>query len=164
VPRRIVDARSRRRILAPDDEWNHFNIARIARNLNDRGVSVQLGAHGQREGLGAHWELWMFVQGGMTPMQALHCATIGGARYLGFDKDIGSLEKGKLADLIVLDANPLENIRNSESVHYTVVNGRVFDAATMNEVGNHPRTRRQFFFQIPGDDVAGRSTGAETDD
>jgi imidazolonepropionase-like amidohydrolase len=164
VPRRIVDARARRRTLAPDDEWNHFNIARIAKNLFDRGVSVQLGAHGQREGLGAHWELWMFVQGGMTPMQALHSATLAGAHYLGLDKDIGSLEPGKLADLIVLDANPLENIRNSESVRYTIVNGRVFDAATMNEVGNRPRTRRPFFFEIPGNDVSGRATGAAGDD
>jgi len=164
VPRRIVDARARRRILAPDDEWNHFNIARIAKNLSDRGVSVQLGAHGQREGLGAHWELWMFVQGGMTPMQALHSATIAGAHYLGMDKDIGSLEPGKLADLIVLDANPLENIRNSESVRYTIVNGRMFDAATMNEVGNHPRTRKPFFFAIPGEDVSGRNTGTDADD
>ena len=125
---------------------------------------MQLGAHGQREGLGAHGELWMFAQGGMTPMQALRAATLSGARYLGLDHAIGSLEPGKLADLIVLDANPLENIRNSESVRYTIVNGRIFDAATMNEIGNHPRTRKAFFFQIPGEDVAGRATGAETDD
>src|SRR4029079_16674736 len=118
-------------------EWNHFSNAKIVKRLYDRGVNVQLGAHGQREGLGAHWELWMFVQGGMTPLEAIRSATLNGAKYLGMEKEIGSLEPGKLADLIVLDANPLENIRNSESVRYTVVNGRVFDAMTMNEVGNH---------------------------
>ena len=108
VPREIIDERSRRRVTAPDDEWNHFNVARIAGELTQRGVKVNLGAHGQREGLGAHWELWMFVQGGMTPMQALRSATLNGARYLGMDKDIGSLEPGKLADVVVLDANPLD--------------------------------------------------------
>ena len=76
--------------MAPDDEWNHFNNAKIAADLLHKGVSVQLGAHGQREGLGAHWEMWMFVQGGMTPLEALRCATLNGARYLGMDKDIGS--------------------------------------------------------------------------
>src|SRR5436190_6702751 len=164
VPRRIIDSRARRRTLAPDDEWNHFDLAKLATRLNNKGVSVQLGAHGQREGLGAHWELWMFVQGGMTPLQALRAATLNGAHYLGLDKDIGSLEPGKLEDLIVLDANPLEKIRNSESVHYTAVNGRIYDAATMNEAGNHPRARQPFFFEVIGDDAWGRTTAATSDD
>jgi imidazolonepropionase-like amidohydrolase/Tol biopolymer transport system component len=162
VPRRVVDSH-RRRVMAPDDEWNHFNNASIAKRLNDRGVSVQLGAHGQREGLGAHWEIWMFVQGGMTPLQALRAATLSGAHYLGMDKDIGSIETGKLADLIVLGANPLENIRNSESVVYTMVNGRLFDAATMNEIGNRPRARQKFWFEQEGFESWGRLAAAAAD-
>ncbi|WP_224240484.1 amidohydrolase family protein [Hyalangium gracile] len=150
VPRRVVDSRSRRRTIAPDGEFNHIHAARAARELNDVGVSVQLGAHGQREGLGAHWETWMFGQGGMKPLQALRAATLSGARYLGLDKDIGSLEQGKLADLVVLDRNPLEDLRNTDSVRYTMVNGRLFDAATMNEVGNSPRQRAKFFFEREG--------------
>ncbi|MEO8382759.1 MAG: amidohydrolase family protein [Acidobacteriota bacterium] len=165
VPRRILDSRSRRRVMVPEDEHNHFNNARVANELRKAGVSVQLGAHGQREGLGAHWEMWMFQQGGMTPLQALRAATLSGAQYLGMDKDIGSLEPGKLADLIVLDANPLENIRNTHSVHYTVVNGRMFDSATMNELGNHPRTREPLWFEIPGSETWGpAATEALTQD
>ncbi len=125
-------------------------VAKAARELNDAGVSVQLGAHGQREGLAAHWELWMFGQGGMKPLQALRAGTLAGAQYLGMDKDLGSLEAGKLADLIVLDKNPLEDLRNSDSVRYTMVNGRLFDAATMNEVGPQPRERAKFFFEREG--------------
>lgn len=155
VPRRILDSASRRRPFAPDDEFNHFNVARVAHELNQEGVSVQLGAHGQREGLGAHWELWMMGQGGMKPLEALRAGTLSGARYLGLDGDIGSLEEGKLADLLVLDKNPLEDLRNSESVHYTVVNGRMFDAATLNELGNHPRTRSKYFFEQEGNAVWG---------
>jgi imidazolonepropionase-like amidohydrolase len=150
VPRRVVDAASRRRQLAPDEEYNHFAVAKAARELNDVGVSVQLGAHGQREGLAAHWVLWMFGQGGMKPLQALRAGTLSGARYLGLDKDIGSLEAGKLADLIILDKNPLEDLRHTDSVRYTMVNGRLFDAATMNEVGNQPRERAKFFFEREG--------------
>jgi imidazolonepropionase-like amidohydrolase/Tol biopolymer transport system component len=165
VPRRILDARSRRRTMVPEDELNHFNNARVAKELLDAGVKVQLGAHGQRESLGAHWEIWMFQQGGMTPLQALRAATLDGARYLGFDREIGSLEAGKLADLIVLDANPLDNIRNTHAVRYTVVNGRIFDAATMNEIGNHPRQRKPFFFQMPGNETWGpAATEAMTHD
>ena len=106
----------------------------------------------------------MFVQGGMTPLQAIRAATLSGAHYIGMDKDIGSLEPGKIADLLVLDGNPLENIRNSESIRYTIANGHIFDAMTMNEVGNHPRTRQPFYFELPGGESWGRATSAATDD
>lgn len=146
VPRVIVDARSRRRMMVEDDDWGHVDVARSARDIMALGGRVQLGAHGQLQGLGAHWELWMLAQGGMTPLEAIRCATLSGAQYLGFDRDLGSLEPGKLADLVVMEMNPLENIRNSESIHYVMVNGRLFDAATMNQIGNHPAPRRPFFW------------------
>ncbi|MFP2906143.1 amidohydrolase family protein [Pyxidicoccus sp. 3LFB2] len=152
VPRRVVDERSRRRNQVPEDEFNHFNAAQVARELSDSGVSVQLGAHGQREGLAAHWELWMFGQGGMKPLQALRAGTLNGARYLGLDREVGSLEVGKLADLIVLDKNPLEQLQNSRTVRYTMVNGHLYDAATLNEVGNRQRQRAKFFFEKDGNE------------
>ena len=147
VPQPTIDARSRRRVMAPEEEFNHFNVTRICKELTDRGVRVNLGAHGQREGLAAHWELWMLVQGGMTPLEAFRAATLNGASYLGMDGDIGSIEAGKLADLIVVEGNPLEDIRDSERVKYTMINGRLFDSRTLEEIGNHPRRRAKFYFE-----------------
>ena len=86
----------------------------------------------------------------MTNMEALRSATQNGAWYIGMDQDIGSIEAGKLADLIVLDKNPLDDIHNTESVRYTMINGRVFDSMTMNEIGNHPRERKLFWWERPG--------------
>jgi imidazolonepropionase-like amidohydrolase/Tol biopolymer transport system component len=147
TPREVVDERSRRRPMAPEADFNHVLIGRGAKQIADAGGLVQLGAHGQLQGLGAHWELWMFQQGGFTPMEALRAATIAGARYLGLDGDIGSIEKGKLADLVVLDRNPLDDIRNSDSVGMVMLNGRLYDAKTLNEIGNHPHERLPFWFE-----------------
>ncbi|MEM7052687.1 MAG: amidohydrolase family protein [Acidobacteriota bacterium] len=134
VPRRLIDARSRRRMLAPDDEWGHIDNARVATELARRGVGVTIGAHGQREGLATHWEMWMLEQGGMTPHEALRAGTLVGARYLGFDADVGSIEVGKLADLVVLSGNPLDDLRQTTSVEHLVLNGRLYDGRSLDQV------------------------------
>jgi len=147
TPREVIDARSRRRPMAPDDDFNHVLIARGAKQVLDAGGTVELGAHGQLQGLGAHWELWMLQQGGMSNLDAIRCATILGARALGLDTELGSIETGKLADLIVLDRNPLENIRNSTAIGMVMLNGRLYDAKTLNEIGNHPRERAKLYWE-----------------
>ena len=146
VPRHVVDARARRRMMAPEEEFYHFELARAARQVVRAGGRVQLGAHGQLQGLAAHWELWMFVQGGMTEMEALRAATIHGAEYLGLGNDLGSIEVGKLADFVILNSNPLDDISNSESIYMVVKNGQAWDR-DLNERFPGERERRLYRFQ-----------------
>ncbi len=152
TPRNVVDTKARHRTMIPEEEYTngYILVSQSCKKLADAGVKVNLGQHGQMNGIGAHWELWMLQQGGMTNMQALRCATMNGAEYIGMEKEIGSLEKGKLADLIIMDKNPLDDIKNSETVHYTMVNGRLYDCDTMNEIGNYDKKRGKFFWEIPG--------------
>jgi imidazolonepropionase-like amidohydrolase len=103
------------------------------------GAKAGLGSHGEVQGIGAHWELWMMAGGGMKPHDALRSATLDGAHSIGLSKDIGSLETGKLADLIVLDANPLEDIKNTAKIAQVMKNGRLYDAATLDET--YPRKK-----------------------
>jgi adenine deaminase len=83
----------------------------------------------------------------MSNIEALKTATIHPANYIGAGKDIGSLKVGKMADLLVLVKNPLEDIQNTNSLIYTMMNGRLYDSNTMNEVGNHPKERQPFYWE-----------------
>ncbi|OAB78223.1 amidohydrolase family protein [Cochleicola gelatinilyticus] len=150
TPRSIIDSRSRHRNMAPDKEYEngHVLVSETAKQLTDAGVKVNMGAHGQLQGLGAHWETWMLAAGGMTPMEALKAATINAAEYIGAGDYIGSLKKGKLADLLILNNNPLDNIENTLSIEKVLINGRMYDANTMHEVGNHPKERKPFFWEL----------------
>lgn len=137
-PRGQLDARSRRRQMAANDDYFFVDVSKAAKALNDRGVVVSTGAHGQIDGIGEHWETWMMAMGGMTNHEALRAATLNGAKAVGLDGDIGSLQNGKLADLIVLDADPLADIKNTLTIRYVMVNGRIYDASNMAQIGNHP--------------------------
>jgi imidazolonepropionase-like amidohydrolase len=148
TPRSIIDERARRRTTSEYGDYNHIDVSKAAKQLADAGVKVNLGAHGQIQGLGAHWELWMLAQGGMSPLQAIRAATLNGASYLGMDKEIGSLEVGKLADLVIMDANPLEDIRNSEKIKYVMINGRLYDSMTMNELISREKIRGKMWFEM----------------
>ena len=92
-------------------------------------------------------------QGGFTPWEVLRAGTYDGAWYIGMEGDIGSIEKGKLADLAIIDGNPLEDIRGTEKVAYTMINVRLYESATMNQVAPDEVTREEFFFEKEGGDT-----------
>jgi imidazolonepropionase-like amidohydrolase len=126
VPQRVLDTLGRRRLMAPDEDWHHLRVAAAAKDVVEAGGRVLLGGHGQMQGLGPHWELWAFVEAGMTPMQALRVGTRHPAEALGLDSHVGSLEAGKFADFVVLEKDPLEDIRNTETVALVVKNGQAY--------------------------------------
>jgi Tol biopolymer transport system component len=114
--------------------------AKNMKNLVEAGGIVGVGSHGEFQGLGYHWELWALQSGGMRQIDALKAATILGAEGLGLDKDLGSLETGKLADFIILEKNPLDDIRNTNTIKYVMKNGRLYDGNTCDEI--YPQQRK----------------------
>ncbi len=147
APPAALAAQNARREIAPEEDYVDAASAREAKKLADKGVQVSIGAHGQQAGLGAHWEMWSFVRGGWSPVEALRAGTIMPATSLGYAKDVGSLEVGKLADLVVLDADPTVDIRNSDKVRQVMLGGRLYDAATLNEVATGSFRRKPYWWE-----------------
>jgi imidazolonepropionase-like amidohydrolase/Tol biopolymer transport system component len=164
APPAQLAARNARFAGAPEEDYSDAGSAREAKKLADRGIQVSIGAHGQQAGLGPHWELWSFVRGGWSPIEALRAGTIMPATSLGYDKDVGSLEIGKLADMIVLDADPVSNIRNTELIHYVVLGGRIYDPMTLNEVATGKRLRQPYWWEGAGSGFAGAPEREEASD
>lgn len=147
VPPTILQARSVRRQMAPIEDYADDDAAAASKLLMEAGVPVSIGAHGQREGLAAHWEMQSFQRGGMSPLQALMTATTEPARHLGMSKDIGSIEVGKLADLVIMTDDPLEDIANAESLTHVMLGGRLYESVTMNEIETGESQRLPYWWE-----------------
>ena len=135
VPWELLDNMVRRRAqwFLPE-EYGHAAIAKGVADIVRAGGKAGLGSHGQLQGLGAHWETWNLQSGGLTPHETLRVVTLFGAEAIGLQQDVGSLETGKMADLIVLDRNPLENIKNTNSIRYVMKNGELYEGDTLNMI------------------------------
>jgi hypothetical protein len=157
-PHFAIDSIYRRHAWISPDEYQFPNVARGVAKVAQAGGNVSLGAHGGAElliqGFDAQWELWAMAgegqpkgQSAMTPMQALRAATFGGADKIGFSPDLGTLETGKIADLVVLDANPLDDIHNTNKISFVIKNGEVFEADSMKEDYPQQTAGPTFFWQ-----------------
>ena len=147
VPPQMLQARAVRRQMVPEEDYADDAAGKGAKQLMEAGVAVSIGGHGQREGLASHWEMWSFARGGMSNLQALMTATTEPARHLGFEKDLGTLEKGKLADLVILSDNPLDDIRHTDKVEHVMLGGRLYEAETMNEVHTGDAKRLPYWWE-----------------
>jgi Tol biopolymer transport system component len=149
TPHSDLDGSVLRRPWFHEQEYSFPLAAKVLADIVAAGGKVGLGGHGQRQGIQCHWELWAIASGGMSNQDVLKVGTIFGAEAIGMAKDLGTLEKGKLADLVVLDRNPLENIRNTNSVRMVMKNGELYDADTLDQVWpQQKKLPRQYWWDL----------------
>jgi imidazolonepropionase-like amidohydrolase len=132
IPHAVIDGKVRRSAWFHKDEHVFPKIAASAARVVKAGGRVCIGSHGEMQGIGYHWEMWALAEGGLPPMDVLRAATLHGAEAIGYAQDLGSLEPGKLADLLVLTKDPLADIRNTVSIRYVMKNGELFEGDTLD--------------------------------
>src|SRR5580692_3719595 len=147
TPHKIIDEKTKRRpAWFRKDEYAFPKLAAQVTKLQRDGGLVGVGSHGQLQGLGYHWEMWMLASGGMTPMEVLRCATVNGAKIVGRPDDLGSIQPGKLADLVIMDKNPLDDIHNTNTIHWVMKNGELFEGDTLNQVWPEQKKLEPLYF------------------
>jgi Tol biopolymer transport system component len=134
IPHSILDAKVRRSEWFHESEHIYPRLAASAAKIARAGGHVCIGSHGEMQGIGYHWELWALASGGMTPREVLRAATQHGAEAIGYEQDLGTLERGKLADLVVLDKDPLDDIHNTRTVRYVMKDGALYEGDTLDQI------------------------------
>lgn len=150
VPTAVLESKAKRRPWFAEDEHVFKKLATEAAKIVRAGGRVGIGGHGQLQGIQVHWEMWALQSGGLTPMETLRAATLHGAEAIGYAQDLGSVEAGKLADLVILDKNPLEDIRNTASVRLVMKNGELFDGDTLDRIAPEKSPRQKQWWWSAG--------------
>ena len=168
IPKENIDARTRRRGSGSggspgpvgwflEEEHVFPRHAEFVKKMLEDDGRMAVGGHGQIQGVGFHWELWAMAAGGASNHDMLRAATILGAEAIGFGEQLGSIEKDKFADIVVLNSNPLDDLRNTVDIQYVMKDGRLYDGMTLDEVYPEARTleRRRPAEADPGSTAAG---------
>ena len=150
MPEENLDTRTRRRGPGAggspgqagwfvEEEYIFPEHAEFVKKMLESDARMGVGSHGQLQGLGYHWEMWAMGSGGAEPHDVLRAATILGAEAIGFGEQLGSIEEGKFADIVILNSNPMDNLRNTRDIQYVMKDGRLYDGMTLAEVYPTPR-------------------------